>query len=36
MGATSELRLLVNYVNALTSPSIEYVTETVFAAGAGA
>lgn len=36
MGATSELRLLVNLVNALTNPSIEYVTETVFAAGAGA
>lgn len=36
MGATSELRLLINYVNALTSPSVEYVTETVFAAGAGA
>lgn len=36
MGQTSELRLLVNLVNSLTSPSIEYVQETVFQAGAGA
>jgi hypothetical protein len=36
MGTTSELRLLVNLANSLTSPAIEYCTETVFAAGAGA
>lgn len=38
MGTTSELRLFVTIPSgvALTSPAIEYVTETLFAAGAGA
>lgn len=38
MGTASELRLLINIPAAvsLTSPAVEYVTETVFEAGAGA
>ena len=36
MGQTSELRLLISLINALTTPSVEYVQETVFRAGAGA
>ena len=35
MGTTSELRIGVNVLAALTSPSLEYVQEVVFAAGAG-
>jgi hypothetical protein len=35
-GQTSELRLVVNYNTALTSPSVEYVQETMFAAGSAA
>lgn len=33
MGQTSELRLVTSLVPALTSPSIEYVQETIFSAG---
>lgn len=38
MGQTSELRLLINIANAVTliTPGVEYVQETVFAAGTGA
>lgn len=36
MGQTSDLRLYTNIVSALTSPSLEYVQETVFAAGTAA
>jgi hypothetical protein len=35
-GQTSELRLVINYNAALTSPSVEYVQETMFAAGSAA
>jgi hypothetical protein len=35
-GATSDLRLYINYNSALTSPSLEYVQETMFAAGSAA
>ncbi len=35
-GQTSELRLLINYATALTTPSVEYVQETMFAAGSAA
>lgn len=36
LGQVSALRLLINLVNAPTSPSLEYVQETVYAAGAAA
>lgn len=36
MGTTSELRLVTTLPGALTSPAIEYVTETVFQAGQAA
>lgn len=35
-GATSDLRLYLNIAAALTSPAVEYVQETVFAAGTAA
>jgi hypothetical protein len=35
-GATSDLRLFINIASVLTSPSVEYVQETVFAAGSAA
>jgi hypothetical protein len=35
-GASSDLRLYINYAAALTSPSLEYVQETMFAAGSSA
>lgn len=36
LGQVSALRLLINLVNAPTSPNLEYVQETVYAAGAAA
>lgn len=36
MGQTSDLRLYLNIVAALTNPVLEYVTETMFAAGSAA
>lgn len=36
MGQTSDLRLYINYATALTSPTLEYVQETMFAAGTAA
>jgi hypothetical protein len=35
MGTTSEFRLVVEYLNALTSPSLEVVQEAIFQAGTG-
>lgn len=35
-GATSDLRLYINYAAALTNPVLEYVQETMFAAGSAA
>lgn len=36
MGAASEFRKVINLVNAPTNGAVEYVTETIFRAGAGA
>jgi hypothetical protein len=36
MGQTSELRLYINMAAALTTPNVEYVQETMFAAGSAA